>query len=118
VAWTSASRGNKLYNICNSTGGTDVGCADIFSSATTGLTVPATVGGITCPAASVTVCTVKTWYDGTGNGFDCTERLQSPTVRCYSHREASGQTSPHNSQRLLQHRHRVVAQWDDRRLID
>jgi hypothetical protein len=73
VAWNSASRGNKLYNICNSTGGTDVGCADIFSSATTGLTVPATVGGITCPAASVTVCTVKTWYDGTGNGFDCAE---------------------------------------------
>jgi|SRR5579859_637733 len=71
-AYSSATMGNKLVNACNSTGGTDVACADLFSSASTGALVPATIGGITCPGAN---CTVKTAYDVSGgtncNGHAC-----------------------------------------------
>lgn len=64
---SSADRGNKLLNVCNSTGGIDVGCADLSSDATTGVLVPATVLGITCPGAN---CTVKIAYDRSGAGND------------------------------------------------
>jgi hypothetical protein len=67
-AYSSATRGNALVNACNSTGGTDVGCGDLFSDATTGALVAATIGGITCPGAN---CTIKTWYDQTAGG-NCT----------------------------------------------
>jgi hypothetical protein len=63
-AYTTATRGNKLLNVCNSTGGVDVGCADLFSDATTGILASATVSGITCPGAN---CTVKIAYELTGN---------------------------------------------------
>jgi hypothetical protein len=67
-AYSAATRGNALVNVCNSTGGTDVGCGDLFSDATTGAMVAATIGGITCPGAN---CTIKTWYDQTAGG-NCT----------------------------------------------
>jgi hypothetical protein len=67
-AYSAATAGNKVANVCNSTGGTDVGCADMLSSATTGQLVPATIGGITCPGAN---CTVKILYDQTA-GNNCT----------------------------------------------
>jgi hypothetical protein len=67
-AYSSASRGTKLVNVCNSTGGVDVGCADMLSDATTGNLVSATISGITCPGAN---CTVKTLYDISGQNF-CT----------------------------------------------
>jgi hypothetical protein len=67
-AYSSATRGNKLINACNSTGGIDVGCADMLSDATTGLLVPATIATITCPGTN---CTIKTWYDISGN-TNCT----------------------------------------------
>lgn len=63
-AASAATRGNKLMNVCNSTGGVDVACLDIISNATTGNLVAQTIGGITCPGAN---CTVKTWYDISGN---------------------------------------------------
>jgi hypothetical protein len=63
-AMSSATRGNKVANVCNSTGGVDVGCADMFSDATTGDLVSATISSITCPGAN---CTVKTLYDQSGN---------------------------------------------------
>ena len=62
-AYSTATRGNKVANVCNSTGGADVGCADMFSDATTGIIVPATISSITCPGAN---CTIKTLYDQTG----------------------------------------------------
>lgn len=62
-AYNAADCGNKLINACNSTGGVDVACADIASSATTGALVPQTIGGITCPGTN---CTIKTWYDRSG----------------------------------------------------
>ena len=62
-AYNSADRGNALVNVCNSTGGIDIGCADLFSDATTGALVSATVSGITCPGIN---CTVKTAYDRSG----------------------------------------------------
>lgn len=62
-AFNAAKRGTKVANVCNSTGGVDVGCADLLSDVTTGALVPATVSGITCPGAN---CTVKTLYDQAG----------------------------------------------------
>jgi hypothetical protein len=62
-AYSAATRGTKLANVCNSTGGVDVGCADMLSDAVTGNLVSATVSGITCPGAN---CTVKTLYDQVG----------------------------------------------------
>jgi len=69
MAYTSATRGNVLVNVCNSTAGVDVGCGDLSSDVTTGLLVPATISAITCPGAN---CTIKTFYDLTGGGIDCT----------------------------------------------
>lgn len=63
-AFSSADRGSHLINVCNSTGGVDVGCADLSSDASTGALVSATVSGITCPGAN---CTVKTIYDRKGS---------------------------------------------------
>ena len=81
-AYNAASLGNKVANVCNSTGGVDVACADMFSSASTGLLVPLTIGGVACPQASTSVCSVKTWYDQTGNGNDVTQATVAnrPTV--------------------------------------
>lgn len=62
-AFSAADRGNRLVNACNSTGGVDVGCADLSSDVTTGDLVPATVSGITCPGAN---CTAKILYDRSG----------------------------------------------------
>jgi hypothetical protein len=67
-AYTAATCGAKLLNVCNSTGGVDVGCGDLSSSTTTGALVSGTIGGITCPGVN---CTVKTAYDLTGGG-NCT----------------------------------------------
>src|SRR5882757_890306 len=63
-ACASALRGTKVANVCNSTGGVDVGCADMLSDATTGDLVPATISLISCPGAN---CTVKTLYDQIGS---------------------------------------------------
>jgi hypothetical protein len=69
-AYSLATRGNPLINVCNSTGGTDVGCADMVTNATTGVLTPATISGISCPGAN---CTVRTYYDQTGGGNNCTQ---------------------------------------------
>lgn len=69
-AYSSATRGTKLVNACNSTGGVDVGCGDLSSDASTGTIVPATISGITCPGAN---CTIKTYYDLAGGGLDLTQ---------------------------------------------
>src|SRR5882724_2574805 len=83
-SYNSATRGSKLINACNSTGGADVGCADLFSNASTGLIVPATISGITCPGAN---CTVKIFYDLAGGGADRTQatvanRFTLPSTGC------------------------------------
>ena len=62
-AYSAATRGSAIANVCNSTGGVDVGCADVLSDATTGALVPKTISGITCPGPN---CTVKTLYDQSG----------------------------------------------------
>jgi hypothetical protein len=63
-AYSSATRGNKLVNLCNSTGGTDVLCADASSSVSTGqLVVPSSLTSF-CPGAN---CTIATFYELTGN---------------------------------------------------
>ena len=73
-AFSAATRGAALVNVCNSTGGTDIGCADLSSDPATGSLVPATVSGIACPGAN---CTVKTWYDQTGNLHTVTQATVS-----------------------------------------
>lgn len=57
----SSYRGSKAINLCNVA---DAACADVNTSATTGL-VPNTpvIGGVTCgTTVGVNVCTVKTFY--------------------------------------------------------
>lgn len=85
-AWTSATRGNKLINACNSTGGTDVGCGDMFSDATTGILASATIGGITCPGAN---CTVKTIYDISGQ-TNCSSAVCDLTQATVANRPTLG----------------------------
>lgn len=65
-AWTAALCGTKVANICVS--GT---CADMLSSASTGVIVPQTINGTLCPAASTSACQVANWYNQPG-GTDCT----------------------------------------------
>src|SRR5216683_1726730 len=62
-SYNATTRGTKAVNACNSTGGVDVGCADLLTNSSTGLLVAATVSGITCPGAN---CTVKIAYDQSG----------------------------------------------------
>lgn len=74
-ACSAALRGTPAVNACDSTGGTDVACADLSTHATTGLLIPATIGGGTCPGTLGSNCTIKIWYNQTGanncNGNDC-----------------------------------------------
>lgn len=67
-AFSAATRGSKLINACDSTGGVDVSCADMLSDVSTGDIVPKVIGGITCPSAN---CTVKIYYDISG-ATNCT----------------------------------------------
>jgi len=74
-ACSAALRGTPAVNACDSTGGTDVACADLSTDGTTGLLVAATIGGGTCPGTLGANCTIKTWYNQFGgtacNGSDC-----------------------------------------------
>lgn len=62
-AFSAAKRGSAVANVCNSTGGVDVGCADMVSDATTGALIPQTISGIPCPGTN---CTLKILYDQSG----------------------------------------------------
>jgi hypothetical protein len=64
-AYSSATRGNALINVCNVA---DVACVDFVSNATTGDLVVTTVGGSSC---GVITCTVKILYDQGPNGATC-----------------------------------------------
>lgn len=66
-ACSAALRGTRAVNACNTTGGVEVGCGDLSTDGTTGLLVPATISGITCPGAN---CSIKIWYDQT-TGNQC-----------------------------------------------
>ncbi len=61
-AYSSATRGNNLINVCNVS---DVACVDMASDATTGDLVITTVGGSDC---SVVTCTIKTFYNQGSTG--------------------------------------------------
>jgi len=60
-ACSSAKRGTKAVNACNSTGGGDV-CVDLLTDASTGNLVAQSVNSGTCPGTN---CTIKIWYDQT-----------------------------------------------------
>jgi hypothetical protein len=65
-AFSAAKRGTKAINLCNVA---DAACADVLTDGTTGdLLAPTNIGGIDCTA--ITVCTIKIFYDQTGN-TDC-----------------------------------------------
>lgn len=59
-AFSAATLGNRLINVCNVS---DVVCADLSSSPTTGALVVTTIGGSNC---AVVTCTIKTFYDQSG----------------------------------------------------
>jgi hypothetical protein len=63
-ACSSALRGTKAINACNSTGGGDV-CADLLTDASTGNLVSQSINSGTCPGAN---CTIKIWYDQPASG--------------------------------------------------
>ncbi len=66
-AYNSADRGNALINVCNVA---DVACADMSSNAVTGALTITTIGGSDC---SIVVCTIKTFYDRSGNAKNLTQ---------------------------------------------
>jgi hypothetical protein len=61
-ALSSATRGNKLINLCDNTG---ANCADASSDASTGDIVVTTRGANNC--ATSDTCLIKIWYDLTAN---------------------------------------------------
>jgi hypothetical protein len=80
-AYSAATRGSKLAQVCNSTGGTDVLCVDMLSDASTGKLVPQTLSGLSCPGS--VNCTVRIWYDliGTACTGGCDILQTSPASR-------------------------------------
>lgn len=77
-AGSSAKRGTKAANLCNSG---DAACADVNSDVTTG-TFPntPTIGAITC-GSGANQCTVKTLYDQSGNANDITNATEANRLR-------------------------------------
>lgn len=67
-AYTSATRGNKVANICTTIATIDT-CLDMSSDATTGLLVLGTIGGLACNNTTQ-ICNVKILYDQSG-GLNC-----------------------------------------------
>lgn len=65
-AYSFATGGNKAVNVCNVS---DVVCADLSTSASTGQLVITTIGGSNC---AIVTCTVKTLY-GQANSNDATQ---------------------------------------------
>ncbi len=63
-AYSANKTGTNAANICNSTGGVDVLCVNMATSATGNL-ILSLIGGISC-ASLGSNCTVKTLYDQTG----------------------------------------------------
>lgn len=70
MAYTAATRGTAVANVCFESGGADVACADMDSSATTGEMVLTSISGNTCnTTAGSENCTAKTLYNsGSHNG--------------------------------------------------
>jgi len=65
-AFSAATRGQAIMNVCNSTGGvTDLGCANIVTDAVTGIAVPQTIAGLPCPDAGGN-CTIQQFIDTSG----------------------------------------------------
>src|ERR1700730_16336681 len=62
-AFSNATLGTRLIHICDSTGGTDVTCADASSNASTGVLVIPGSRVSFCPGVN---CTIKTYYDQSG----------------------------------------------------
>jgi hypothetical protein len=67
-AYSMATCGMPAINVCDSTGGVDVACADMVTSTTTGFLVPKVIGGLTCGTDSSGNCTIKIIYDIPGAG--------------------------------------------------
>lgn len=75
-AYTSATRGNNMIQACAA--GDAGGCQNIPSDATTGLLAVSTVNVNGSPCNdSTNVCTIKTFYDLTGNGHTMTQTTEA-----------------------------------------
>ena len=67
-AASSATRGNKIWNVCDAL---DAHCVDVLTDATTGAPVIPSSN----PNCSGGACTIKTWYDLSGNSLDRTQTV-------------------------------------------
>lgn len=70
-AYSSATRGNNLIEVCNSG---DANCVNMASSASTGDLVVTSVGSTDC---SVSTCTIKTAYDQSGNSRNMSQATEA-----------------------------------------
>jgi hypothetical protein len=88
-AYSHATCGKPALNVCDSTGGSDVSCADLVTDTTTGLIVAKAMpppSSITCGAVHNPNCTVKIIYDQTGNnacGGPCNATQNTVANRYY-----------------------------------
>lgn len=73
-AYSAATAGGKVANICNPTDATGADCADWSSDATTGDLVATTINGADC---TMVTCSVKFLYDQTGN-TNCSTGISVP----------------------------------------
>jgi hypothetical protein len=62
-AYSRATCGLSAAYMCDSTGGTDNACADVFTSTTTGKIIPKMIGSVMCFAESSGNCTAKIVYN-------------------------------------------------------
>lgn len=77
-AYTAASRGSNVVNVCNQANTT---CVDVATDATTGLPTNPSPGGSACTVSGGgNFCTIKTFYDQTGNGFAVTQNTAASRV--------------------------------------
>lgn len=77
-AYTAASRGGNIVNVCNQANTT---CVDVATDATTGLPANPSPGGTACTVSGGgNFCTIKTFYDQTGNGFSVTQNTAASRV--------------------------------------
>lgn len=70
-ALSAVKRGTNAYNICNFA---NSACVDAVSDASTGIVANPSPGGVVCGISEgVDVCSVKSQYDQTGNGWTATQ---------------------------------------------
>ena len=76
-AFSSATRGQAILNVCAPS---DTTCADVSTDGTTGINTTTTIGASDCTIAT---CTIKIFYDKSGNGLNATQTTESLRLQYY-----------------------------------